>query len=249
MSSPESFSALPVMTATTDWQRLSFDDSYAALESYLQSRIPGSYLQRQPLPLAPEISLHLINDDYPRDGLCAEQVEALMDNPPYWGFCWGSGQGLSRWILDNPESVQGKIVVDLGCGSGVVGIAAKLAGAQKVILCDQDEVALAVSRLNAALNNVEIELSNALESIAPLNLSSSATTSSLVTVADVFYDRENLPLLPKLLSQFDQVLVADSRLKGQSLTGLEIFSVVTSHTVPDLDESREFNHITLYQSL
>ena len=229
------------------WQSLSLPTLPDALEDYLQSRIPGSHLRQSALPLVPEVSLYLINDDYPRDGLNTEQVEALMDNPPYWGFCWGSGQGLSRWILDNPDNVKGKTLVDFGCGSGVVGIAAKLAGAKRVILCDQDEIALAVSRVNAAANGVDVEFSNALENISLPPQQSSGTHNSLVTVADVFYDRDNLPLLPRLLQTFDEVLVADSRLKGQALAGMEIFSSITSHTVPDLDESLEFSQITLYR--
>jgi hypothetical protein len=64
---------------------------FTYLETYLQSRIPGSRLEKTRLPQAPELSLYLINEDYPRDGLTREQAEALMDNPPYWGFCWASG--------------------------------------------------------------------------------------------------------------------------------------------------------------
>jgi hypothetical protein len=91
------------------------------LETYLQSRIPGSRLEKTQLPQAPELSLYLINEDYPRDGLTREQAEALMDNPPYWGFCWASGQVLGHCVLDNPDWVKGKTVVDFGAGSGVVG--------------------------------------------------------------------------------------------------------------------------------
>jgi hypothetical protein len=72
--------------------------------------------------------------------------------------------------------------------------------------------------------------------------------SAIITVADVFYDRDNLPLLDKFNAFFKQVLVADSRLKGMSLPGLETLGVVASHTVPDLDESIEFNCVTLYRT-
>jgi len=47
-------------------------------------------------------------------------------------------------------------VLDLGCGYGVVGIlAAKIIGADNVVMTDKDSVAVELSRLNAALNNVE----------------------------------------------------------------------------------------------
>ena len=231
-----------------DWRRLPSDHLLALLNDYLASRIPGAWLKSQALPLAPQLSLYLINDDYPRNGLEPAQVEALMDNPPYWGFCWGSGQALARWLLDNPKAVTGKTVVDFGAGSGVAGIAAAMAGAAQVILCDQDELALAASRLNTHLNGIQPDFSTSLEATLRELDAKGQRHERLVLVADVFYDRDNLPLLPLLLENFDTVVVADSRLKGQPLPGMAIFGTVASHTVPDLDESVEFNRITLYHS-
>ncbi|MCK9504912.1 MAG: 50S ribosomal protein L11 methyltransferase [Porticoccaceae bacterium] len=221
----------------------SLEASFTLLESYLQQRIPGSRLEAAALPQVPELRLYLINSDYPRDGLSREQAEALMDNPPYWAFCWASGQVLARLILDNPQWVSGKTLVDFGAGSGVVGIAAKMAGAQRVILCDLDSQALAVAELNAALCGVNVELSTSLDDIVALKLE-----NSLVTVADVFYDRDNLPLLASLQTHFTAVLVADSRLKGQPLPRMDIIARHSSHTVPDLDESVEFNRVVVYKS-
>jgi len=218
--------------------------SFYALQAYLQQRIPGSRLEKTQLPQVPELSLYLINSDYPRNGLSREQAEALMDNPPYWAFCWASGQVLARLILDNSQWVNNKTVVDFGAGSGVVGIAAKMAGAKRVILCDLDAQALAVAKLNATLCAVEVELSSSLDDIIADELG-----ISLVTVADVFYDRDNLPLLATLQQQFSEVLVADSRLKGQPLPAMDIIASLQSHTVPDLDESVEFNRVVVYKSL
>jgi len=64
----------------------------------------------------------------------------------------------------------------------------------------------------------------------------------------VFYDKDNLPMLEKLLDRFATVLVSDSRMKGQPLPGMDIVGDFESHTVPDLDEYREFNRVTLYRS-
>jgi predicted nicotinamide N-methyase len=214
------------------------------LEAYLQTRIPGSALTLTSPPLVPEIRLHLINDDYPRDGLNPDQVAALMDQPPYWCFCWASGQILARVILDNPHWVQGKTVVDFGAGSGVVGIAAKLAGAARVIVCDNDQLALDACRLNAKENNLCLDYSDDLATLCQ----PPGRIADLVTVADVFYDRDNLPLLTLLQQRFDRVLVADSRLKGQPLPEMAIVGRCKSHTVPDLDESMEFNQVTLYSN-
>lgn len=214
-----------------------------ALESYLQSRIPGSRLERSCPPLAPEIQLHLINADYPRDGLDPDQVQALMDNPPYWAFCWASGQVLARHLLDAPEKIAGKTLVDFGAGSGVVGIAARLAGATRVILCDCDPAALDACRLNAQHCGVDVEY------VSSLDDAIAQAAGGIVTVADVFYDRDNLPLLAVLQAQFEEVLVADSRLKGQPLPGMTMVGTRASHTVPDLDESVEFNRVTVYEKL
>jgi predicted nicotinamide N-methyase len=218
-------------------------DLFTHLETYLQSRIPGSRLKKTQLPQAPELSLYLINEDYPRDGLTREQAEALMDNPPYWGFCWASGQVLGQCVLDHPDWVKDKTVVDFGAGSGVVGIAAKMAGARRVILCDLDEKALQAGELNSRMNGVNVGFSAAIEDLLEEDVS-----NWIITVADVFYDRDNLPLLETLLERFATVLVSDSRLKGQPLPGMDIIGDYDSQTVPDLDESCEFNSVTLYRS-
>jgi len=213
------------------------------LDTYLQSRVPGSRLEKTQLPQVPELSLYLMNEDYPRDSLSRKQVLELMDNPPYWCFCWASGQVLGRYVLDNPIWVRGKTVVDLGAGSGVVGIAAKLAGAGRVILCDLDEKALRAGELNGRINGVNVDFSSSVEALLKEDVN-----EWVITVADVFYDRENLPLLEKMQNRFGTLLVSDSRLKGQPLQGMDIIGGYDSHTVPDLDESREFNRVTLYRS-
>ena len=138
-------------------------DLFTYLETHLQSRIPGSRLEKTQLPQVPELSLYLINEDYLRNGLTREQAEALMDNPPYWGFCWASGQVLGRCVMDNPDWVKGKTLLDFGAGSGVVGIAAKMAGAKRVILCDLDEKALQAGELNARINGVNVDFSAAID--------------------------------------------------------------------------------------
>jgi len=200
-------------------------------------------LEKTRLPEVPELSLYLMNGDYPRDGLNREQVLELMDDPPYWCFCWASGQVLGRCLLDNPDWVQGKTVVDFGAGSGVVGIAAKLVGAGRVILCDLDEKALRAGELNGRINGVGVGFSSSIEEILEENVN-----DWIITVADVFYDPENLPLLETMLKRSGTLLVSDFRLNGQPLQGMDIIGGYDSHTVPDLDESREFNRVTLYRS-
>ena len=211
------------------------------LRSYLSQRIPNAQLQITPLVQVPEISLYLLNEDYPQDSLSAAQAESLMDAPPYWAFCWASGQVLARYLLDHADVLKNKTVVDFGSGSGVVAIAAALAGAKRCIACDTDLDALEISQLNAQLNHVSIEVCSNFN-----DLTTADKSGALITVADVFYDRDNMPLLEQFNQQFAFVFVADSRLRGRPLNGLSLRHTVTSHTIPNLNESSDFNTVAIY---
>ena len=118
-------------------------------------------------------------------------------------------------------------------------IAAKKAGAARVWVCDQDQTALLAAKANAEANGVELHYCPQLEQ---------APDADIITVADVFYDRDNLPLLAYMQSHFNQVLMADCRLKGEPLNGLTIVDNLRSHTVPDLSESDEFNNVYIYRT-
>ncbi len=208
----------------------------------LTATIPGAKLQLTALPLCPEIKLWLLNPDYPQWQLTTEQAGHIMEQPPFWSFCWASGQVLAAHLLANPSLVAGKTVVDFGAGSGIVAIAALRAGASSAICCDSDATARLACRANAALNGVEIATVSSLADIPG---------ADLVTVADVFYDRDNLPLLREMQARFEAIWVADSRLRtdvlqDNALPGLSLVATRTSHTVPDLAESSEFNHVNLY---
>lgn len=212
-----------------------------ALQTQLQRKIPNARLSTIALPQVPEIRLALVDDAYPQADLTQEQVEDLMDNPPYWAFCWASGQVLARYLLDKPDLVKGQAVVDFGCGSGVVAIAASMAGAKRSIGLDIDLNALAVSELNADLNNVTIELSS---SSAELSIDKSQT---ILLIADVFYDPDNIPLLEGFIKDYADVIIADSRIKPSALKGVTEVARMNSCTVPDLAESGDFNSVGIYR--
>lgn len=74
--------------------------------------------------------------------------------PPFWAFPWPGGVALARFLLDAPDVVARRHVVDLGCGSGLVSIAVALAGAGDVLALDVDPLALTATRLNAGLSDV-----------------------------------------------------------------------------------------------
>lgn len=210
----------------------------AELTRRVERSVRGARIEATPLPLVPEISLYLLNEDYPQHGLSDEEIRWLMDNPAYWCFCWASGQVLARFVLDHPEWVADKTVMDFGCGSGVVAIAAAMAGARKVIACDLDADALHATQLNAALNRVSLECIGDADHFSE--------HCDLLIVADVLYDRANLPLLKTFLQRADDVLLADSRIRDFSEPGYVRLGGERAFTVPDLAESEEFSHVSLY---
>jgi predicted nicotinamide N-methyase len=209
-----------------------------ALRERLGALIPGAELTVQDLEDLPGLRLLLLRDTQAARGLDPELALRVMDDPLYWMFCWASGRVMARCILDKPELVRGRRVVDFGCGSAVVAIAAALSGAGEVIACDIDPLALEAAAFNARLNGIALTCTDSLEAVAgPVDL---------IFAADVLYDRGNLPWLQRLLARADTVWVADSRVRDFSEAGFERIAEHTSSTVPDLDESREFGQVSLY---
>jgi predicted nicotinamide N-methyase len=209
-----------------------------SLQQRLQGIIPGARLDITVLPGCPELKLCLLNADYPQGELDAQALQRVMDNPLYWVFCWASGQVLARFLLDSPDWVRGKRVIDFGCGSGVVAIAAALAGAREVVACDNDPLALAATGRNARLNGVDVILSPDFDAIEG--------PADLLIAADVLYDRENLPWLQRFVERVPRVLVADSRLKNFDHPSYRQIDCRESCTLPDLDESAEFREVRIY---
>jgi predicted nicotinamide N-methyase len=111
-------------------------------------------------PACPELRLHLASEVTPLWEASEAYLEQNNVPPPYWAFPWVGGQALARHILDNPGLVKGKSVLDFASGSGLVGIAAKLAGAAEVLATDIDKVAIAAIALNAKENGVSIDISD-----------------------------------------------------------------------------------------
>lgn len=208
------------------------------LQRQLQRIIPSATLEPTRLPDCPAIQLLLLSPDYPQGQLDAGQMRRVMDNPLYWVFCWASGRVLARYLLDHPGLVEGRRVLDFGCGSGVVAIAAALAGAKEVIACDIDPLALRASRVNAALNEVTLTLRDDFDAIDG--------AIDLIIVADVLYDRGNFPWLQRFVERSQRVLIADSRVKDFDEPPYHPIAREDSCTLPDLDESREFRDVRIY---
>ena len=109
-------------------------------------------------PLVPEIRLHLASAVTPLWRATEATLASSDVPPPYWAFAWPGGQALARYLLDNPNPVRGRTVLDFAAGSGLAGIAAVLAGAAAVTAADIDPFAGAATALNAAVNGVAIDI-------------------------------------------------------------------------------------------
>lgn len=202
----------------------------------LQLIIPGCDLQAQTLPDTP-IKLWLIPPVFPTQRLDDEVIRRIWQDTPYWIFCWASGLAMAQWILSEPEHVKDKVVLDFGAGSGVVAIAAKLAGAKRVICCDIDTVSLNACRENARLNQLELEYLDDLYQ---------AEQVDVLLAADVLYDQSNRFFLDEFLKFSQQVWVADSRVKNFSHPRYQKKEQRSATTWPDLDESQEFRNVSFY---
>jgi len=191
------------------------------------------------MPLTPEIQLYLLNQDYPQHSLTREETQALMNEPPFWSFCWSSGQVLARWIMERKEFVKGRAVLDFGTGSGIVAVAAARAGARKVLACDIDPVSLEAVKANAELNQVEIAVSKDFESAAGEGL-------DVILAADVLYDADIFPFVKRFPELASDVLLADSRVRDLVLEPYRKIGQGQAVTCPDLHEPEEYRQVSIY---
>ena len=109
-------------------------------------------------PACPEITLYLATEITPLWHASEATLERHNLPPPYWAFAWVGGQALTRYVLDQPELVKGKKILDFAAGSGMTAIAAALAGAGRSQAAEIDPIAIAAIRLNAELNAVTVEV-------------------------------------------------------------------------------------------
>lgn len=209
------------------------------LRRALGELLGDAQLVATPLP-GTALQLWLLDGDNMSRAFSPEETRRILHEPPYWSFCWASGLALARYLAEHPQWVRGKRVLDFGAGSGVAAIAAARAGALEVLACDLDPLALAACRANAELNQVQLGYSS--------DFFAEADRFDLVLVADVLYDRANLPLLDHFLSRAPQALVADSRVRDFSHPIYRRLANLHAHTLPDLAEPHEFRNVSLYHA-
>ena len=149
---------------------------------------PAAFIQAEtrplPVPMVPEITLHLAVESVPIWLRTEEELGEIGLPPPFWAFAWAGGQALSRHILDHPDIVAGKTVLDFASGSGLVAIAAIKAGATSVEAAEIDPFAQAAITLNAELNGA------ANISVAPGDIVGQDHGWDVVLAGDIAYERD-----------------------------------------------------------
>ena len=190
-----------------------------------------------PVPHAPEIRLHLADEATDLWQKTEEELGQIGLEPPYWAFAWAGGQALARFILDRPELVRGRSVLDFASGSGLTAIAAAKAGAARVFANDIDDFSVAAIALNAAANGVTLE-TLALDVIG-------RNEWDVVLAGDVCYEREMAAQvtgwLTDLAARGVTVLLGDpgrSYLAKDKLEKLAEYAVPTTRALEDTEIRR-----------
>jgi predicted nicotinamide N-methyase len=185
--------------------------------------VPKPPVTLSPVPLVPEISLHLAG---PVGLFDASGGEFRSEEPPpFWAFAWAGGQALARYVLDNPGLVAGRSVLDIATGSGLAAIAAAKAGAKEVRALDLDPAAAEAARRNAAANGVLIN--------AESGDVEAAGGADVILAGDVFYSRSVADRMALYLRGAARsgalILVGDP---GRGYFPDRLFSRVVEYNVP-----------------
>lgn len=198
-------------------------------------KLPGASLQTQYLPDA-ELNLLLLQLRDTGVQLDTAQIADFWQQLPYWAFAWAGGRALAQWLRHNPQSVCGKRVLDFGCGSALVGIAAALAGAREVWVADLDPNALLAAQHNAALNHVTLH---------PVTAGQWPEVDVLLA-SDVLYDISSSADLRTLMLNIPYWLLAESRYKKPDFVALQCLAANTTSTLPAIGDFDETVPVEIY---
>jgi predicted nicotinamide N-methyase len=189
-----------------------------------------------PVAFVPEVRLHQADEPIGLWELTEGEFRSEQP-PPFWAFAWAGGQGLARYVLDQPSTVAGLPVLDLASGSGLVAIAAALAGAASVRSVEVDPLAVAAVSLNAAVNGVTVDA--VLEDV----LDGSAGDAAVVLAGDVFYSQAMADRVMRFLRRAQRggarVLVGDP---GRAFLPRASFRSLAEYDVP-VTEALESTHV------
>jgi predicted nicotinamide N-methyase len=181
-------------------------------------------------PLVPEIKLYLATEVVPLWRKTEEELNEMGVPPPYWAFAWAGGQALARYILDNPDMVRGKSVLDFGAGSGLVALAAAKSGAARVLAADIDKFSVAAITANAQANGVTV-------ATTADDIIGSKLVFDVILVGDMCYERPLAERLMAWLKSRDAVILLGdpgrSYFPKQGLTRLALYNVAVTRDLED----------------
>ncbi len=179
-----------------------------------------------PVPYAPEIALHVAEEATELWQKTEEELAVIGLPPPFWAFAWAGGQALARYLLDHPQVVVGRHVLDFASGSGLVAIAAAKSGAARVEACDIDAFAAAAIGINAGANAVAV-------TARADDLIGRDEGWEVVCAGDVCYERDMaervIAWLSALSARGATVLIGDP---GRSYLPKERLEAVATYEVP-----------------
>ena len=204
--------------------------------------LKNTRLQRP--PHAPEIALHLADEVTPLWRLTGEALGELGLPPPFWAFAWAGGQALARYVLDHPETVAGRRVLDFATGSGLVAIAAMKAGAARAQACDVDGFCATAVALNAQANGVEVAFTDAdlLDAPPPADV-------DVILAGDICYERPLAERVERWLRRARaggaQVLIGDPGRTYLPRAGLRVLAQYRVATTREL-EDQEVKRTAVY---
>lgn len=182
-------------------------------------------------PLVPELMLHLATEVLPLWQMTEAEMAAKDLPPPYWAFAWPGGQALARYILDTPDLVAGKSVIDFGAGCGIGALAAAQMGAAHVTAAEIDCFAQCAIGLNAAINGVTIQIA------ADPKLLDRPCPAQIALIGDMCYERP----LAEAVMRWARAAAADGVLvllgdPGRSYRPVDGLEELARYDVPtDLD--------------
>jgi predicted nicotinamide N-methyase len=193
-------------------------------------------LRLRPVPLVPEIDLFLAEDPV----LLWARLEADAHTSltaPFWATAWTGGQALARYVLDNPDRVAGRKVLDIASGSGLVAIAAALAGAAEVTANDIDEYAIAAIQANANANGTRLGWD------ARDLTGGDGEDAEVILVGDCLYNAELaacvLPFVARARDRGATVLLGDP---GRGFTPSHLLETLATYHLPAMGIAEDGQH-------
>jgi predicted nicotinamide N-methyase len=198
------------------------------------SPVPASFVRAHTRPahpsLVPEVTLLVADDVVALWEAMEDERGRAADFPPFWAAAWPGGQVLARYVLDTRAVVAGRRVLDLGSGSGLVAIAAALAGAAEVVASEIDEFGTTAIPLNAEVNGA-----GGIRVVGDL-LAGPPPDVDVVLAGDICYDRAMtervLPFLARAREAGAEVLIGDP---GRMYLPVDRLTALAAHDVPETE--------------